>query len=241
MAPRGDVLSERMGGTPRAFARGHWSVEVRGDEVADICFDGVYLLRAIRPVVRDRDWNTVPVTVVEQRLDDSGATLVSRLRFAGYGIEYEAALTLRLHGNELAVDFNGRALVGFERNRIGLVVLHPAADAGRAVRVKRTDGGLTAGSWPTDISPHQPFRDVAGFEWSKDGVTATLSLGGDVFETEDQRNWTDASFKTYSTPLSLPFPVAVPAGATCHQHVRLTASGAPPGDPHLVQPVPATA
>ena len=48
--------------------------------------------------------------------------------------------------------------------------------------------------------------------------TATLSFAdglraeaGDVFEIEDQRNWTDGSFKTYSTPLSLPFPVPVEA------------------------------
>jgi hypothetical protein len=214
-----------MGGTPTTIAAGQWSVEVRGDEVADIRFDGVYLLRAIRPVVRDRDWNTVPVQVVSKRLDDAGSTLVTHLRFEAEGIGYEASISLRLAGNDLAVDFAGRALVGFERNRIGLVVLHPAADAGRAVRVKHTDGSVTAGFWPADISPHQPFRDVAGFEWRKDGVTATLSLGGDVFETEDQRNWTDASFKTYSTPLSLPFPVAVPAGATCHQHARLTVAG----------------
>ena len=32
------------------------------------------------------------------------------------------------------------------------------------------------------------------------------SRQGDVFETEDQRNWTDASFKTYCPPLRLPFP-----------------------------------
>ncbi|NJC73471.1 hypothetical protein HC031_27650 [Planosporangium thailandense] len=225
MMPGSDLVRSRMGGAPRTLARGRWSVEVRGDEVADIRFDGVHLLRAIRPVVRDRDWNTVPVAVVSQHLTDADATLVTRLRFETDGIAYEATTRLRLHDDELTVDFDGRALVDFERNRIGLVVLHPAADAGRAVRVKHTDGGLTTGSWPTHISPHQPFRDVAGFEWRKDGVTATLSLSGDVFETEDQRNWTDASFKTYSTPLSLPFPVAVPAGADCHQHLRLAADG----------------
>jgi hypothetical protein len=224
-------VRDRMGGTPRVFVRGHWSVEVRGDEIADIHFDGVYLLRAIRPVVRDRDWNTAPVSVVSQRADDDGSTLVTGLLFEADDIRYEASVRLRLRGDELAVDFDGRALVAFERNRIGLVVLHPAADAGRAVRVKHTDGSRTDGSWPTEISPHQPFRDVEGFEWSTEGVTATLSLGGDIFETEDQRNWTDASFKTYSTPLSLPFPVAVPAGATCHQHARLTVVGHGTGRP----------
>ena len=34
---------------------------------------------------------------------------------------------------------------------------------------------------------------------------------------EDQRNWTDASFKTYSTPLSEPIPVTVKAGTRISQ------------------------
>jgi D-apionolactonase len=39
---------------------------------------------------------------------------------------------------------------------------------------------------------------------------------------EDQRNWTDASFKTYSTPLELPFPVEVAAGERIFQRVVLS-------------------
>jgi hypothetical protein len=42
------------------------------------------------------------------------------------------------------------------------------------------------------------------------------------FEMEDQRNWTDASFKTYSTPLELPFPVEVAAGERIFQRVVLS-------------------
>ena len=38
-------------------------------------------------------------------------------------------------------------------------------------------------------------------------------------------NWTDASFKTYSTPLSRPFPVEVASGEEIHQKVTLNLSG----------------
>lgn len=215
-----------MGGVPVRLRHGRWSLEVRGDEVADLSFDGVLLLRAVRPVVRDRDWNTVAVTVLDQQpFGDRASTLVSRLEFSAAGIRYDGVVTVTLDDDSLLVDFEGRAATEFEANRIGLVVLHPAADAGRAVDVRHTDGQVVAGSWPTAISPHQPFRDVAGFAWRKDGVSATLALTGDVFETEDQRNWTDASFKTYSTPLSRPFPVAVAVGASRRQQVRLTAGG----------------
>jgi len=39
---------------------------------------------------------------------------------------------------------------------------------------------------------------------------------------EDQRNWTDASYKTYCTPLGLPYPAKVEKGARVRQAVALT-------------------
>lgn len=219
-------VEARMGGRFLPLRHGRWSLEVRGDEVADIAYDGVPLLRAVRPVVRDRDWNTVPVSVLVQQHTDDSTTLVTRLRFAAADTGYDATVTVTLDDDGVRVDFLGRASTTFARNRIGLVVLHPATDAGQRVDVRHADGRVEAGRWPIEISPHQPFRDIAGFQWQRNGVTAELALSGDVFETEDQRNWTDASFKTYSTPLSLAFPVTIRVGDTCHQQVRITAEGA---------------
>ena len=39
-----------------------------------------------------------------------------------------------------------------------------------------------------------------------------IRFEGDLWEMEDQRNWTDASYKTYSTPLRLPYPVEIQRG-----------------------------
>ncbi|MEJ0031488.1 MAG: hypothetical protein WDO15_14435 [Bacteroidota bacterium] len=50
---------------------------------------------------------------------------------------------------------------------------------------------------------------------------AELQFEGDIFETEDQRNWGDDSFKTYSTPLSRPYPVMLKPGDKVNQKVRL--------------------
>ena len=130
------------------------------------------------------------------------------------------------------VDFAGEARSAFLRNRVGLVVLHPAGRRrrGRPGPAHRRRGS-SEGRWPEAISPHQPFVDVAGFDWTTEGLAARLDLAGDVFETEDQRNWTDASFKTYSTPLALPFPVPVAVGDRVHQRVRLAVVG-PRHPPH---------
>src|SRR6185369_13210686 len=57
------------------------------------------------------------------------------------------------------------------------------------------------------------------------GVTAGIAFAGEIFEMEDQRNWSDASFKTYSTPQSLPKPVTVTPGAQVQHAVTLSLKG----------------
>src|SRR5699024_8714562 len=42
---------------------------------------------------------------------------------------------------------------------------------------------------------------------------------------EDQRNWTDASYKTYSRPLALPWPYTLAKGDQVKQAVQLDLSG----------------
>ena len=53
-------------------------------------------------------------------------------------------------------------------------------------------------------------------------MEAHLYFEGDVFETEDQRNWTDASYKTYSTPLDQPYPAKVTKGTALFQRIEFS-------------------
>jgi len=76
------------------------------------------------------------------------------------------------------------------------------------------------------IDPWQPFKDIHTIEHTlASGLTVRCSLTGEVFEMEDQRNWSDASFKTYSRPLELPWPYTLEAGSTSEQAVRLEVEG----------------
>jgi hypothetical protein len=230
---------------PRLFApsepvvAGGWRAELRGDELADISFRGIPVLRAVRAVVRDHDWRTLAPSVrsVEHHHDGDASKLVLGLDFAGFGSSYAGELAIVFTAGSLSVTFDGIAPVDFRSNRIGLVVLHRPDDAGRAVTIGSPCGGSAASRFPSEISPHQPFLDVASMEWERDGAGFRLAFSGDVFETEDQRNWTDASFKTYSTPLTMPFPVEVAAGDRVRQSLVLTAT---PGFARSRQPEPIT-
>ena len=59
----------------------------------------------------------------------------------------------------------------------------------------------------------------------KSGIEAKFEFEGDLFEMEDQRNWTDGSFKTYCTPLSLGYPFQALAGQSFKQKVTLRGRG----------------
>lgn len=204
---------------PRTWAYGPWSVEVRGDELADIRYAGRPVLRSVRGVVRDQDWETVPAVVRHVVEADDGLEL--GLDLVGFGADIDGRLGMRGNESSLTVTFDAYLRKPFRRSRIGLVVLHPASLAGTPLRVTSPAGVVTATRFPVDVVPHQPAVDIAGLAWESDHLSTDLTFSGDVFEMEDQRNWTDASFKTYSTPLSLPFPVDVEAGQEVHQSVTV--------------------
>jgi D-apionolactonase len=52
-----------------------------------------------------------------------------------------------------------------------------------------------------------------------------LKFEGEIFESEDHRNWSDASYKTYCTPISLPFPAQVSPGEVLSQKITISISG----------------
>lgn len=219
-------IQARLAPPVQQLSAGPWTALLVGDELAHLCYGGRPVLRAVKAVVRDQDWRTVRPVVsnVEITRGVDGLHVRWSVTYSGFGVEYGGDMSARFSPGTVHVAFEGTAANAFRSNRIGLVVLHPPADAGRDVTVEHSDGGITASQFPRAISPHQPFMDVAALEWADAGTAFRLEFAGDVFETEDQRNWTDASYKTYSTPLERPFPVDVAEGNTVRQSVFLEAA-----------------
>ena len=128
---------------------------------------------------------------------------------------------------------SGQALRNFRYCRIGFCVLHPTEYAGRPYQGAASSGVIT-GELPKTIGPQRYegglyfplFEAVSSLKVSlANGVEAKFDFEGDLFEMEDQRNWTDGSFKTYCTPLSLGYPHTASAGQNFTQKVSVSASG----------------
>jgi len=189
------------------------------------------VLRAIYGAVRDQNWGTIPPVI---------SNLKSDINADSFSLSFEVACRQReidffWHGlirgepsGQISYTFDGQARSQFQRNRIGLCVLHPIAEcSGRPCLVQHTDGTEEHGFFPKSISPHQPFFDLKAISYDvvTTGITARIEFAGEIFEMEDQRNWSDASFKTYSTPQSLPKPVTVTPGSKVQHSVTLSLKG----------------
>ncbi|GAA5206242.1 hypothetical protein [Microbacterium kyungheense] len=204
---------------------GRWSLEVRGDEFADLAYDDRVVLRSVRAVVRDRNWDTA--TLVVDRIDARDLALTLHVHSTGLGSDLRGIVRAEVRTGGLRVLTDLESQTAFSTNRTGLVVLHPPVLAGSPLRVTHPDGRVEASTFPSRISPHQPAVDIARLAWSHDGLDVALGFEGDVFEMEDQRNWTDASYKTYSRPLALPFPYALAAGERVSQWIDVRVAGEP--------------
>ncbi|WP_221583488.1 hypothetical protein [Microbacterium sp. G2-8] len=200
----------------RTIALGEWAFELLDDDVADIRFRGRTVLRSVRAVARDRDWATAEWAVDGVEVGEADARIA--LSSSSFGADLHTALTITARGPELTVSLEATTARAFLTNRTGLVVLQPPSLAGDPLEIRHSDGSAERTAFPADIAPHQPAFDIAGLAWSD----VRLEFDGDTFEMEDQRNWTDASFKTYSRPLALPFPYELAAGSVVRQSVTVS-------------------
>ena len=213
------------------------SLSLSGCDLRRIVLCGREVIQRMYVAVRDRTWGTAPNRIVEQTVEQKEDGFRVRLNVESVTESVDFVWSASIDGTvEGSIDFSfeGVARRDFYRNRIGFCILLPQEAAGTACRGV-TSGApqspLVEGRLPLLISPHQPFRDLTSFSYeAEQGVWSRLDFEGDVFEMEDQRNWTDASFKIYCTPLDVPFPVLVKEGDRIRQRVGFSlrdGSGAP--------------
>jgi D-apionolactonase len=192
------------------------------------------LIRMIYSAVRDPHWLTVNPEItgeIIEVLSDSFSIEYKCIYKAG-AISFSALYKIEGRAdNTISFSMEGKALGAFEKNRIGFCLLHPVEGcAGEECIITHSSGDDETMQFPLFITPHQPFRDIKSMRWKINSTVCLADFYGDVFETEDQRNWTDASFKTYCTPLEQPFPVKIAKGTMIKQRIEIKAEHCLPDD-----------
>lgn len=187
------------------------------------------IIRMIYSAVRDREWLTVIPEISNEIIEiNPGSFKISyKCLYSDKEIEFEAKYLIEGRSdNSVSFSFEGKAKKTFEKNRIGFCILHPIETcSGIPCKIQHPGGTEETLNFPVEIDPCQPFKDIRAMEWLVNDLLCRIDLEGDVFETEDQRNWTDASYKTYCTPLEHPHPVTLKTGDTVRQKVTLRVKG----------------
>lgn len=197
--------------------QGGWQLDVLDGALRTIRWHGVEVVRAIDCPVRDEKWGTYPQENIEESWDDSEGTYTRRFSIAGGALSGTLLATLDPSGT-LQATLALQAQCDFLTNRSGFVVLHPIAGvAGTPLTINKTEQT----QFPALISPSQPAFNITALSHVCEGVQIALEFSGEVFEMEDQRNWGDASFKTYCRPLALPTPYLLKAGEQVVQEIQL--------------------
>ncbi|WP_455383562.1 hypothetical protein, partial [Salinispira pacifica] len=202
---------------------GPLTMEYADGDIRTLRCGSVEIINRIYFALRDQNWGTVAGRIsgfsIDQTEDGFLLKYHSDHREGDITFEWDAEIRGEKSGR-LSFRSSGVCRSTFRRNRIGLCVLHPISAAGDRVQVGHSDGSVTDGELPRLISPFQPFKDIAAIRhFADEGIEALITFSGETFEMEDQRNWTDGTYKTYCTPLSLPFPVVVNAGDRVEQSV----------------------
>jgi hypothetical protein len=201
------------------WSTGAWSLKLRDDELAEISYNNQLILRSVRALIRDQDWNTPSIIVDEVTQTEN--QLAVRISSSGFDALFTGTIKFSVVADVAEIEMSLVSNSDYLANRIGLNLLHPPTLAGTKLNVLHSNRETEQSVFPVKISPNQPVMDIAGLGWKQGDLNVNLALSGDVFEMEDQRNWTDASYKTYSRPLSLPFPYPVANGETISQKLLM--------------------
>lgn len=214
--------------TTRLLSSGGLSARLIGQDLRDLSWDGEEFGNRLYLAVRDPGWATLAGQVEITRETSDGLEWTAHYLLEAGELVVKASCQLTPDALNCSMTATAERTLRF--NRIGWCLLLPLSFAGAPAGLLGPSDSWRRTSLPDLIAP-QPLGPAgpepaigpfSSLDFQGDRHTYRFSAEGDLFELEDQRNWTDASFKIYSTPLATPRPLTLEAGETRHQSVRLT-------------------
>lgn len=215
-----------------------WQFGFSGGGLRYIAYDGTEIIRGIAFLSRDPHWGVNPASVgaAEVAASENELTLRWPLQF-GTALSLECGVSVS--GDVLRTWVSGQVLEDLRTARSGFVVLHPIDTlAGRRILLDSPEASGQAVQIAREISPGQPLRNIRALHFDHGPRVEVAFQADQPFEMEDQRNWTDASFKTYFRPLALPWPYTLRAGEKLEQTVCVSVTDAARPMDATVDPAP---
>lgn len=206
----------------RELRAGPLSLCYQGDELRNIRIGDEVVLDRLYFALRDNDWLTLPLAldapVVNETPDGFTVSITGSTDTTAAAFTFSLDFVGSPHSLVARVRYTavGSATI----SRIGFCLLHPMDFAGSAV-VVAGEGEPAQQFFPSEIAPWSPFTNFHGLTLRAGSVDVDFLFEGDAFDMEDQRNWIDASFKTFAPPQSIPIPRLLRDGEQGEQKVTL--------------------
>ena len=226
----------------RPLVAGSLDFTLAGVDVQRVRWGPLELVDRVYMSVRDRNWDTIPPLISRLRIrrgagDPLVITFDGRNRAEALDLAWQGTITVTGDAR-IAYEMVGEAQSDFVYGRIGFCVLHAEAVAAGRPYVAETPGGRVSGVLPRLVAPQtildgreMPlFPACSAIALDLDGAVARADFEGSLFIMEDQRNWTDASFKTCCTG-GAPPPYQARRGQRFRQRVTISATGTRPAPP----------
>ena len=210
---------------------GGFTLDLARDAIRNITYDGAQIIDLLYTAIRPLDWSTL--TADEHKEDvqviENDCVITITDLFTGV-MTTQTRVTLSAN-NSFTVDYELHGLAEYSINRWGICFCFNAAEwmgssvlsSGESYLLKEDISpqlvvdGVIQGLFPSSpemhfVAPDQRF--IKAFS------------SGKVLEAEDQRNWTDNTYKIYSGSLKEPRPFNVTKGSNWQQSVKFEV-GAP--------------
>ena len=203
---------------------GDFTFDLARAAVRNIRYKNVQIIDLLYTAIRPWDWSTLDPDEHSEDVKVTGDICVITIKdlFAG-ALDARTEITIS-KDNKFTVTYELRGLAEYSVNRWGICFCLNSADwmgstvhsqgnqyqLPAAISPQRVVDGITQGLFPAANQMHFVAPDNRSIK-----VNST----GKVLEAEDQRNWTDNTYKIYSGSLSEPRPFVTSAGSAWLQSV----------------------
>ena len=210
-------MSENHWPDTTRITHGGFTLDLAREAIRNIKYEGVQLIDLLYTAIRPLNWSTLKADEYSANVQIIGSDCAITITetFAG-ALAAETKITLS-DNNTFSVHYELKGLSEYQVNRWGICFCLNTADwmgssvlssgntysLAQNISPQRVVDGVTQGLFPAS--------NEMNFVGPDNRYLKVLSTGK-VLEAEDQRNWTDSTYKIYSGSLSEPFPFLVSAG-----------------------------
>jgi hypothetical protein len=203
---------------------GDFTFDLARAAVRNVRYKNVQIIDLLYTAIRPWDWSTLDADEHSEDVKVTGDTCVITIKdlFAG-ALDARTEITISTD-NKFTVTYELRGLAEYSVNRWGICFCLNSADwMGSSVQTQGNEYKL-----PAAISPQRVVDGVTQGLFpaanqmhfiAPDNRSIKVNSTGKVLEAEDQRNWTDNTYKIYSGSLSEPRPYVASAGSAWSQSV----------------------